>query len=334
MKSIYIIILFQSFLPTILFSQVKKVHYIIEFDKLGDTSKLYEFDKSGNISRLNIYGKESGSDKSIRKSNNNHSHRIHQYEYKRHHNISYVTKEIFWGFIEDITYCKNFDYNIYKCTEEITMTLNMPFLISSIEYVIDSNLFLRATYESIFDTSQNFPNTKCYTDSCLNILKTANSTKIIFNFYDILNKRCYSKIQPVYLPVDKTWIESKIADDYILLENDEIISIYVNRAFHKCKNSMDFFLDSIFNSNSIFYRDSTETNKYYAVSDQYGKIGPFYSKIPYCKNGYIYSLEGDFLHAHLGKKISKTYWDVNQINTNRVIKQLRFSGIKWEKIKY
>lgn len=82
-------------------AQFGKIHYIIEYNKNGDTLACYEYNKKGLLKNIKFYK----NDEQIKYDKLLKTHLYLEYFYNDSNKFSLLTKEIKYGFIEKHSFC-------------------------------------------------------------------------------------------------------------------------------------------------------------------------------------------------------------------------------------
>lgn len=236
-------------------AQFGKIHYIIEYNKNGDTLACYEYNKRGLIKNVKLYWnkKQNEKDDKLLK-----THLYSENIYIDSNEFSLLTKEINYGFIEKHSFCTCSDpfCDGNEGCDHIEIELNIPYIEGITEYFYTKKLKLKYEKTTYYDSGY-YIFSNCYSDSCLTLYKKRNE---IFNHQEI-----YMRSQKDY--------------DSELFSIDELYSLNIINNCH-CIEKTNLF-DTLKSENFNFYRDSN--NMYYAFSKKYGKI-LLYEKMPCCNH--------------------------------------------------
>lgn len=234
-------------------AQFGKIHYIIEYNKNGDTLACYEYNKKGLVKNIKFYK----NDEQFKYDKLLKTHLYLEYFYNDSNEFSLLNKEINYGFIEKHSFCTCSDpYCDINGCNQIEIKLNIPYIESIIEYFYTSSLKFKFDKISYYDTGR-YIFSNCYSDSCLKLYKKRNE---IFNH------------QEIYLRSQKDY-------DKELFSIDELYSLNILNNCH-CIEKTNLF-DTLKSEAFNFYKDSN--NMYYAFSKKYGKI-LLNEKIPCCNH--------------------------------------------------
>ncbi len=235
-------------------AQFGKIHYIIEYNKNGDTLACYEYNKKGLIKNIKKYKNDNQFkyDKQILK-----THLYSEYIYNDSNDFSLLTKDIWYGFIEKHSFCTCSDpYCDIEGCDHIEIELNIPYIEGITEYFYTKKLKLKYEKTTYYDSGY-YIFSNCYSDSCLTLYKKRNE---IFNHQEI-----YMRSQKDY--------------DSEMFSIDELYGLYIINNCH-CIEKTNLF-DTLKSKAFNFYKDSN--NIYYAFSKKYGKI-LLNEKMPCCNH--------------------------------------------------
>ncbi len=258
----------------ILKAQFGKIHYIIEYNKHGDTLACYEYNKRGLIKNVKLYHNENQFmfvDKLLK------THLYYEFIYIDSNEFSILTKEIEYGFIEKHSFCTCSDpyCDIDGCSQ-IEIELNIPYIESITEYFYSKELEFKFSKRTNYDTGR-YIYSNCYSDSCLEKYKKSNM-KMNFQDYDFISEKGYNKVEIRNDKNFKTDIIKSIEFTTVFSKN-EFYNLHIWKICD-CPDIKDIY-DTLETGEFNFYKDTN--NNYYGLSDKYGKI-ILKDRMPCCNN--------------------------------------------------